>query len=46
MKAKKDTIVLVDKEEERTKIKSKLPPYVDKPWVIKDWEDPIDDDNA
>jgi len=46
MKAKKDTIVLVDKDDERTKIKSKNPPYVDKPWVIKDWEDPIDDDNA
>jgi hypothetical protein len=44
LKAKKNW-VLVDKEEEQVKVKSKKDPWVNKPWVIKDHEDPIPDDD-
>jgi hypothetical protein len=46
MKAEKDNIILIDKDDKRVKVKSKEKPYIDKPWVIKDWEDKIPDDDS
>jgi hypothetical protein len=45
LKAKQDNWLLIDKQEERVKVKSKQDPWINKPWVIKDHEDPIPDDN-
>jgi hypothetical protein len=45
IKAKKEGIVLADAKDETIKVKSKQPPWVDKPWIIKDFKDPIDDDD-
>ena len=45
LKAKQDNWLLIDKEEERVKVRSKQDPWINKPWVIKDHEDPIPDDN-
>lgn len=41
----KQNHVLVDKGDDRVKVKSEKDPWVNKPWVIKDHEDPIPDDN-
>jgi hypothetical protein len=40
-----DNIVLLDKQENRVKVKTMQDPWINKPWVIKDWEDPIPNDN-
>jgi hypothetical protein len=34
-----DNIVLLDKQENRVKVKTMQDPWINKPWVIKDWED-------
>lgn len=41
----KENHMLIDKEDDRVKVKSKQDPWINKPWVIKDHEDPIPDDN-
>jgi hypothetical protein len=40
-----DNIVLLDKQENRVKVKTMQDPWINKPWVIKDWEDPLPNDN-
>jgi hypothetical protein len=45
LKAGDDNIVLVDKKEGQVKVKSKQPPITNQAWVVKDWKDPIEDDN-
>jgi hypothetical protein len=44
LKAKQNH-VLIDKEDDRVKVKSLQDPWINKPWVIKDHQDPIPDDN-
>jgi hypothetical protein len=44
LKAKQNHVI-ADKEDDRVKVKSQKEPWVSKPWVIRDHEDPIPDDN-
>ena len=40
-----ELIVEMDKEEQRVKVKSKKPPWVNMPWEVKAWEPKITKDN-
>jgi hypothetical protein len=44
LKSKKNWFI-TDKEDDRIKARSERDPWINKPWVIKDHEDPIPDDN-